>query len=524
MRLGIGQPREEASSSELAARSGGSGVGSYKWLALSCTSLGTLLATLNSGTLIIALPVLLRELHTDIITLVWVLLSYMLAQTVLVLTAGRLADIFGRKNLYVLGSAAFGVTALAAGFCTTGPQLVVVRLLQGAAGAFMMANSSAIVTDAFPKRQLGLALGTNMIVAAVGTILGTILGGWLTIFGWQWIFWFNVPFSLIGTIWAWLNLREQVQLDRHQHFDIPGTLTYLVSITGLLIALTVGGIQGWTTPLVIGGFVAAVVVFPIFVTVELRVPQPLLDFKLFRDRLFAMGNISAFLNALARLAVTFLFVFYFQGPEGKDALTAGILLAPLAIGMLVTSPISGYLSDRHGSRLLASLGLVISAIGLAGMALIDLHTPYWYIATVMLLMGGGSGLFNSPNTSAIMASVRPGQRGIAAGTRTMLMNTGGIFSIAFALAIVASTLPQKVMFAIFAGVTTGVPDHVLSAFMNGLHISFWLMAAISLLAAVISALRGNAHPALDSDAAHIADEVVVAGDPMPTPSMIALED
>lgn len=468
---------------------------SYKWLALACTSVGTLLATLNSGTLIIALPVLLRELHTNLITLVWVLLAYMLAQTVLVLTAGRLADMVGRKQLYVLGSALFGLTALAAGFVATGGELVVVRLVQGAAGAFMMANSSAIVTDAFPKRQLGLALGTNMIVAAVGSILGTILGGWLTTFGWQWVFWFNVPFSVVGTVWAWLYLREQVQLDRHQRFDIPGTLAYLVSITGLLVALTVGGIQGWTTPLVIGGFVVAIVVLPIFFVIEWRARQPMLDLTLFRDRLFAMGNLSAFLNSLARLAVTFLFVFYFQGPKQQDALTAGILLTPLAIGMLVTSPISGYLSDRHGSRLLASLGLVVSAIGLAGMALIQLDTPYWYIATVMLIMGGGSGLFNSPNTSAIMASVRPGQRGIAAGTRTMLMNTGGIFSIAFALAIVASTLPPPVMFKIFAGVTAGVPSSALVDFMNGLHLSFWVMTGITILAAIASSLRGNAHPA-----------------------------
>jgi EmrB/QacA subfamily drug resistance transporter len=465
--------------------------GGYKWWALSCTSLGTLLATLNAGTLIIALPVLLRELHTDLITLVWVLLSYMLVQTVLVLTAGRLADMFGRKNLYVLGSGLFGVSALVAGFVTSGQELIAVRIVQGAAGAFMMANSAAIVTDAFPKRQLGLALGTNMIVAAVGSILGTILGGWLTTFGWQWIFWFNVPFSLVGTIWAWMFLREQAQLDANQRFDVPGTLTYLVSVTGLLIALTVGGIEGWTQPIVIAGFVAAIVVFPLFVMFELRARQPLVDLKLFRDRLFAMGNLSVFLNSLARLAVTFLFVFYFQGPEQKDALTAGILLSPLAIGMLITAPIAGYLSDRYGSRLLASSGLVVSALGLVGMTLIGIHTPYAYTATLMFIVGAGSGLFNSPNTSAIMASVRPGQRGIAAGIRTMLMNTGGVFSIAFALAIVASTLPSKIMFQIFAGVTAGVPDSVLADFMNGMHVSFWLMAGISLLAAVCSALRGS---------------------------------
>lgn len=471
--------------------------GGYKWWALSCTSLGTLLATLNSGTLIIALPVLLRELHTSLITLVWVLLSYMLAQTVLVLTAGRLADMFGRKNLYVFGFALFGVSALVAGFVTTGEELIVVRIVQGAAGAFMMANSSAIVTDAFPKRQLGLALGTNMIVAAVGTIFGTILGGWLTTFSWQWVFWFNVPISVIGTIWAWLNLREQAQLDSDQHFDVAGTLTYLISVTGLLIALTVGGIQGWSDRMVIGGFIAAIVFFPLFILAEFKVRQPLLDLNLFRDRLFAMGNLSAFLNSLARLAVTFLFVFYFQGPEQKDPLTAGILLTPLAIGMLITSPISGVLSDRYGSRILSSLGLVVSALGLAGMAFIGIHTSYWYTATMMFVMGAGSGLFNSPNTSAIMASVRPGQRGIAAGARTMLMNTGGVFSIAFALAIVASTLPKSVMFKIFAGVTSGVPDSVLTSFINGLHASFWLMAAISVLAAIASALRGKEQIARD---------------------------
>jgi MFS family permease len=249
--------------------------------------------------------------------------------------------------------------------------------------------------------------------------------------------------------------------------------------------------------MVIGGFIAAIVFFPLFILAEFKVRQPLLDLKLFRDRLFAMGNLSAFLNSLARLAVTFLFVFYFQGPEQKDPLTAGILLTPLAIGMLITSPISGVLSDRYGSRILSSLGLVVSAIGLAGMAFIGIHTSYWYTATMMFVMGAGSGLFNSPNTSAIMASVRPGQRGIAAGARTMLMNTGGVFSIAFALAIVASTLPKSVMFKIFAGVTSGVPDSVLTSFINGLHVSFWLMAAISVLAAIASALRGKEQIARD---------------------------
>lgn len=468
---------------------GSSSVGpSYRWWALSCTSLGTLMATLNSGTLIIALPVLLRALHTDLLSVVWILLAYMLAQTVLVLTAGRIADIVGRKTLYVLGFGIFGVAALLSGFCTTALQLIVMRAIQGAAGAFMLANSSAIVTDAFPKKQLGLALGTNMIVAAVGSILGTILGGWLTNFGWQWVFWFNVPFAVVGTIWAWVNLRELAQLDQRSGFDISGTLAYIVAIMGLLLALTIGGIEGWTTPLVIGGFIAAAIVFPIFIWVELHTRAPMLDLRLFTHRPFALGNLSLLFNSMARLGVTFLFVFYFQGPERDDPIKAGLLLTPIAASMLIVSPLSGWLADRHGSRWLGCIGLALSTLGLAGMAFIGLHTPFWYIALTMGIMGAGSGFFNSPNTRLIMTSVRPSQRGVAAGTRTMLMNTGGVFSIAFTLAIVASTLPSKVLFAIFAGVTSGVPDSTLATFITGLHIAFWAMAALNLAGTIVAAL------------------------------------
>ena len=443
---------------------------------------------LNSGTLIIALPVLLRALHTDLLTLVWVLLAYMLAQTVLVLTAGRIADSVGRKMLYVLGFAVFGVAGLIAGFATTGLELVIIRALQGAAGAFMIANSSAIVTDAFPQKQLGLALGTNMIVAAVGSILGTILGGWLTNFGWQWVFWFNVPLSIIGTIWAIVNLRELSQLDGKQRFDITGTLAYIVAIVGLLIALTVGGIQGWNSQIVIGGFIVAAVVLPLFIINELRVKQPMLDLRLFTHRSFALGNLSAFFNAVARMGVTFLFVFYFQGPEEKDPITAGLLLTPIAASMLIVSPLSGWLADRFGSRWLGFTGLTLTTIGLVGMAFIGLTTPYWYIALTMSVMGAGSGFFNSPNTRLIMTSVRAGHRGIAAGTRTMLTSTGSVFSIALTLAIVVSVLPSSVLFGIFAGVSGGVPIAALETFVSGLHMAFGVMAALSLISVIISAL------------------------------------
>ncbi len=459
---------------------------SYRWWALSCTSLGTLMATLNSGTLIIALPVLLRELHTDLLTLVWVLLAYNLAQTVLVLTAGRIADIIGRKTLYVTGFAAFGAMSLASGFCTTGTELIVVRALQGAAGAFMLANSSAIVTDAFPRRQLGVALGTNMIVAAVGSILGTILGGWLTSFGWQWVFWFNVPFAAVGTVWAIINLRELAQIESRQRFDILGTIGFVVAMVGLLIGLSAGGIQGWTSELVLIAFAVAAVTFPIFLITELRVQQPMINLKLFSHRPFALGNFAAFFNAMARMGVTFLFVFYFQGPKRDDPITAGLLLTPIALAMLLVSPISGVLADRFGSRWLSFTGLVLTTAGLVGMAFIDLNTAEWYIVLVMAIMGAGSGFFNSPNSRQIMTSVRPGQRGVAAGSRTMLANSGGVISIALTLAIVVSAVPTRLLFAIFAGVTSGLPTASLVTFVNGLHTAFWVMAGLSLISVLIA--------------------------------------
>src|ERR1051325_7482353 len=182
----------------------------YKWWALSCTSLGMLLATVNSGTLIIALPDLERSLHTTLLQLVWVILAYMIASTVLVLGAGRLADLFGRKKAYVLGFLVFSVASLGAGFAANGTELILWRILQGIGGAFLFANAAAIVTDAFPRHQLGLAMGTNTMVAAVGLVIGPVLGGALVAISWHWVFWFNVPFALGGSAWAWLVLRELV--------------------------------------------------------------------------------------------------------------------------------------------------------------------------------------------------------------------------------------------------------------------------------------------------------------------------
>src|SRR6185312_7091488 len=236
----------------------------YKWWVLSVTSLGMLLATINSGTLIIALPDLERELHTSLLQLVWVILAYMIASTVLVLTAGRLSDLFGRKNAYVGGFIAFALASLGAGFAADGTQLILWRILQGIGAAFLFANAAALVTDAFPKRQLGVAMGTNTMVAAVGLVLGPVLGGVLVSISWQWVFWFNVPFALVGALWGWLVLHELAKPDEQRGLDLPGTAAFVVGLTGLVFGISKGGISGWDEPLVIWSLVIAAVLLPLF--------------------------------------------------------------------------------------------------------------------------------------------------------------------------------------------------------------------------------------------------------------------
>lgn len=461
---------------------------SYAWLALSCTSLGSLMASLNGGTLIIAIPDLMKALHAGLFEAVWILIVYQLVQTVLVLTAGRMADMVGRKSLYVIGFAAFGAASLLGGFCGKGWELIVVRGLQGAAGAFMIANSSAIVTDAFPKAKLGLALGTNMIVFAVGNILGTILGGYLVTLGWRWVFWFNVPISLLGTIWAAVNLRELSSPEASREHDIAGMLAYMVAMTGLLLALTAGGISGWLAPSVIAGFAAALVGFPAFLLLERRSAAPMIDFKLFRHPPFTLGNVSVFFNAVARMGVTFLFVFYYQGPKGLDALTAGLLLTPIAASMLVVSPFSGLLADRYGSKALSAIGQALNTAGLAMMAFVRLDSPFGYVLAAMIVMGLGAGFFNSPNTRLVMTSVPANRRGVAAGTRSMLMNSGGVISTAVVLALISSQVDPKVLFSIFAGVTVGLPASALEQFTRGFQTSFWVLTAFSAVSLAFSLL------------------------------------
>jgi EmrB/QacA subfamily drug resistance transporter len=462
---------------------------SYKWWALSCTSLGMLLAATNSGTLIIALPHLERSLHASLLALVWVILSYLIAATVLVLMAGRLSDLFGRKRAYVGGFLVFAIASLGAGFSADATVLIVWRVLQGIGSAFLFANAAALVTDAFPKEQLGLAMGANTMVAAVGLVLGPVLGGALVAISWHWVFWFNVPLALAGAAWGALILRELSKPDSARGYDVLGTSTFVLGLTGLVLGVSRGGLSGWQDPIVMGGLAAAVVLLPTWVLIETRSRAPMLDLQIFKDRLFAAATAAAFINGLARFALMFLFVFYFQGAQSNTPIEAGVKLMPLALGMLIASPIAGIYADRHGSRALAAVGMFVSAAGLAAMTTLDVRTAYWQSGLWLLIVGAGSGMFNSPNTAAMMGSVPAHRRGIAAGARTLLQNTGAVLSIAFVLAIVTSAVPKTTLFAVFSGLTKGLSEQKLAPFIANMHLALWVLAATSLVGTGVCLMR-----------------------------------
>jgi EmrB/QacA subfamily drug resistance transporter len=461
----------------------------YKWWALSCTSLGMLLATINSGTLIIALPDLERSLGTSLLQLVWVILVYMIASTVLVLTAGRLADVFGRKRAYVGGFLVFALASLGAGFAGGGTELILWRIAQGVGGAFLFANSAAIVTDAFPREQLGLAMGTNTMVAAVGLVIGPVLGGALVAISWHWVFWFNVPLAVAGSVWAGVVLHELSSPDPERHLDLLGTSVYVLGLTGLVLGISKGGLSGWNNATVVTSLIVAAVLLPLFLLIERSQRAPMLDLTIFRDKLFAAASGAAFINGLSRFALMFIFVFYFQGPQGDTPIIAGLKLAPMAVAMLISSPLAGIVADRHGSRGLAAAGMVVTAAALALMTTLQIHSPYWQSGLWLFFVGIGSGMFNSPNTAAMMGAVPGDRRGIAAGARVMLQNTGAVISIAFVIAVVTAAVPKTVLFKIFSGLAKGLSQSKLDPFIANMHLALWCLAGVSLLGAVVSMMR-----------------------------------
>lgn len=467
----------------------------YQWTALSVTTVGALLASIQGSALLIALPNILDELHATFFTIMWVLLGYLLILTVLTPVVGRLADMWGRKRLYNSGFVAFSVGSLISGLAQPqfhGADLIFGRIVQGVGAALMITNSTVIVTDAFRKGQVGLGLGVNQIAGAAGFLIGPIVGGLLTELSWRWVFLFNVPIGVFGALWGIWRLREPVRPLARQPIDWFGAFSLCIGLGGLLLGLSMLAFPILPLPVIYGMLAVGAISLLVFIVLEPRIKTPLIQLRLFRSRLFALANLSGLLNGIARGAVLFLLIFFLQGPYGQSPLAAGLMLIPFGAAFMIVGPLSGRLSDFVGSRILTPIGLAISSIALFALTTIDVHTPYWVLAVYMLLMGGGSGLFVSPNTNAIMSSVEPHTRGAAAGILNMLNNTGQMLSIAIVFPLALSKLPFGAIQQVFitgGGLGNYGSNAIISTFLSGLHLAFLISFILSVIAAIVAASR-----------------------------------
>lgn len=453
------------------------------------TTIGALMASLDGSILTVSLPTIARELHTGVALMLWIMMGYTVMITALLLPFGRLADLHGRVRLYGYGFVIFAGASALCGFAPTGQLLLAGRLIQGVGSALLWSNSTAILTDAFPKSGRGFALGINQVAALTGSVGGLLLGGVITAtLGWRWIFFVNLPIGAFGAAWTFLALKEIATMDRDDRFDWTGMALFMGGILSMLLGLT-EVIQGHRTivPWLMG---IGVLGLAVFVWAEARTRSPLIDLQLFKNRVFAFGNLSLLLNALARGALMFLMVFAFQGFDGDTPLIAGLKMLPLSIAIIVVGPIAGRLSDRMGSRELSSGGLLVTAISLVILAASGLSS-YLVVAIGLALAGIGNGLFNSPNTSAVMGAVPPDRRGVAASTRTLLFNTGQLFSMSLSFAILAGVMGAGQLSGFLAGVDVSAASSGHVAFAHGVSEAFTISTILSVIAAVLSALRGK---------------------------------
>jgi EmrB/QacA subfamily drug resistance transporter len=466
----------------------------YKWTALAVASLGTLIGILNASTLIIALPTMMIKLNTTLIGVSWVLIVYMLIMTILAPACGRLADIYGRKRLYVMGIVVFTFGSLLCGFAADVTQLIGFRVIQAIGGAFLVANSTVIVVDAFPKWELGRAMGILSMIMAAAFVVGPILGGFLTLIDWRLNFFINVPIGIIAAYYAQTRLREVQEFTGTEPFDYYGMLLFAVAFVALAVYGSAGVLLGFLSLPMLAALAIGILSLAGFFSHERKARYPLIDLSLFQIRIFTYGQVSALLNAVARGAVMMLLILFFQGPRGYDPLWASILISPLAIALIITGPLGGSLSDKYGSRIISTAGLIISTVGLVGLAFMQYDTPYWAIAFWMFVHGFGSGLFQPPNTSAIMAAVPVERRGFASAMRAFFNNTGMVISMTIAMPLLIGMIPLDEMMNLFVVGSANLPVAIQIQFTNAICLVFFVSAILSVPAIIVSAMRGVEPP------------------------------
>ncbi|MEM0120983.1 MAG: MFS transporter [Thermoprotei archaeon] len=543
----------------------------YKWVALSNTSLGVIMSSINGTITLISLPAIFRGININPFNsfqyLLWVLFGYNVVTATLLVTFGRLSDMFGRVRLYNMGFAVFTAGSILLSLTPNSGhigalEIVVFRIIQGVGGAFLFSNRAAILTDAVPGEERGKALGINQISALTGSFIGLVLGGILAQYNWRYVFLVSVPFGLFGTVWSYTKLRELGKISRSQSIDWGGNITFGAGLTIVLVGITYGLLPygssptGWGNPWVIAAMVVGVALLAAFPFIEMRVKYPMFRLSLFRIRMFTAANFAGLLGAIGRGGVMLMLIILLQGiwlplhgySYSSTPFWAGVYMVPLSLGFIVMGPLSGWLSDRYGARGLATLGMLITAAGFLLLARLPYDFSYPIFALIIFFMGVGNGMFAAPNTASIMNSLPLEHRGAGSGMRATLQNTGQTISLGIFFTIVilglTTTLPGALysslvkagvptqiaqqfsnipptgaLFAAFLGydpvrsilssvpsnLATSIPPQAISVleaktwfpstiappFVSSLHVTFYVGAALSILAAVSSALRGQ---------------------------------
>ncbi|HEX4092344.1 MAG TPA: MFS transporter [Trebonia sp.] len=454
----------------------------YAWIALANTTAAIFMASLDGSVVIIALPAIFRGINLDPLSagnisyLLWMIMGYRLVQAVLVVNLGKLGDMFGRVKMYNAGFVVFTIASILLSFdpyqgAHGALWLIGWRFLQAIGGSMLMANSAAILTDAFPAERRGFALGTNQIAALAGMFIGLVAGGLLAAWDWRAVFWINLPVGVFGTVWAYLMLRDN-GVRRPSKIDWWGNITFALGLGSVLVGVTYGiqpyhgNSMGWESPVVLGELLGGLALLVVFVVIETRIAEPMFRLGLFKIREFTAGNVAGLLVSIARGGIQFMLIIWLQGiwlplhgySYSQTPLWAGIFMLPMTAGFLVSGPTSGILSDRFGSRGIATAGMAVFASSFIGLMLIPVNFSYWAFAALIALNGVGSGMFASPNSSSIMGSVPAADRGAASGMRSTFQNSGTAVSIGVVFTLMIAGLSSALPSSLSSGLTNvGVP-------------------------------------------------------------------
>ncbi|MFX1574592.1 MAG: MFS transporter [Promethearchaeota archaeon] len=465
----------------------------YKWKVLVITTIGVFMSSLDGSIVNIAIPSISRDLGTSFEVAQWIPIIYLLVNAVTLISFGRLSDLKGRKLFFLLGIFLFTISSFLTVFASSGIIVIIFRAIQGIGSAFISANAPSMITDIFPRQETGKALGINVATIYTGLVIGPVLGGFIVQFTtWRLIFFINIPIGIVLFIIGWFKLKKVDQGIEEESFDFRGTILFGLFLASLLLALTFTNILGWLSYVVISLFIISTIGIIFFIYIENKTKYPLFKLSLFRkNRIFSFANFAALLNYIAISGISFLLSIYLQSILGiRPAITA-LYLLPTTITMAAIAPLSGRLSDKYGTRILTTSGMIIMAVGFILLILVIAFLPLIYIIITQFVVGLGVGFFSSPNNSAIMNAVEPRDHGIAAGTLSTMRVVGQSISVALLSAILTIFIPITILNPILSNPTVITDPSAITKFTRGMQVVLLTSTIICFAAALLSYMRGK---------------------------------